>query len=65
VQQLKAGSEVQVFRMGSFKSFQKKNRSAMTTRGLTVTHAVHAALIQATAELDREAAAKYYTSIHI
>jgi hypothetical protein len=39
--------------------------SACKARGLTVTHAVHAALIQATAELDPEAAAKYYTSIHI
>jgi hypothetical protein len=39
--------------------------SPCKARGLTVTHAVHAALIQATAELNPEAAAKYYTSIHI
>lgn len=39
--------------------------SAGKARGLTVTHAVHAALIQATAELNPEAAEKYYTSIHI
>jgi hypothetical protein len=39
--------------------------SACKARGLTVTHAVHAALIQVTAELNPEAVAKYYTSIHI
>jgi hypothetical protein len=39
--------------------------SACKARGLTVTHAVHAALVQATTELNPEAAAKFYTSIHI
>jgi hypothetical protein len=39
--------------------------NACKSRGLTVTHAVHAALIQAVAELNPVCAAQNYTSIHI